>query len=50
MQLSQVIENTNNFTNEMQMEFVRDKCNTKTETRAKDSLLLQMDSFSSKVK
>lgn len=50
MQLLKLLKNTENFTNDMQMEFVRDKCNNKMEKWAKDSLLLLMDSFSRQVK
>lgn len=40
MYLLKLLKNTKNFTNEMQMEFVRNKCNNKMEKWAKDSLLL----------
>lgn len=40
MQLLKLLKNTQNFTNDMQMEFVRKKCNNKMDKWAKESLLL----------
>lgn len=40
MQLLKLLKNTENFTNDMQMEFVRNKCNNKMEKWANNSLLL----------